>query len=66
MAATALPETAKELVFPGGFQRGSLAEGDQRSGFHSAQLQPYQGDESFLASATERTNKIWDLLNELF
>jgi formate C-acetyltransferase len=27
---------------------------------------PYEGDESFLASATERTKKIWKQLNELF
>src|SRR6516225_60710 len=27
---------------------------------------PYEGDESFLARATERTKKIWDQLNELF
>jgi formate C-acetyltransferase len=27
---------------------------------------PYEGDESFLLGATERTKKIWDRLNELF
>jgi len=27
---------------------------------------PYEGDESFLASATARTTKIWNKLNELF
>src|SRR6476660_628812 len=27
---------------------------------------PYEGDASFLATATERTTKIWDRLNELF
>jgi formate C-acetyltransferase len=28
--------------------------------------QPYEGDESFLAGATERTRKIWQRLNDLF
>src|SRR4030095_4824721 len=28
--------------------------------------EPYEGDESFLAPATERTKKIWNRLNELF
>jgi formate C-acetyltransferase len=27
---------------------------------------PYEGDESFLATATERTKKLWNHLNELF
>jgi formate C-acetyltransferase len=27
---------------------------------------PYEGDESFLAPGTERTNKIWNRLNQLF
>jgi formate C-acetyltransferase len=27
---------------------------------------PYEGDDSFLASATERTKKLWDQLNQLF
>src|SRR6185436_15693650 len=27
---------------------------------------PYEGDESFLATATERTTRIWEQLNELF
>jgi formate C-acetyltransferase len=27
---------------------------------------PYEGDDSFLATATERTKRIWDRLNELF
>ncbi|HJZ78978.1 MAG TPA: formate C-acetyltransferase [Pyrinomonadaceae bacterium] len=34
--------------------------------FIQQNYQPYEGDESFLAPATERTTKIWAQLNELF
>jgi formate C-acetyltransferase len=34
--------------------------------FIQQNYRPYEGDESFLARATERTKKIWDQLNELF
>jgi formate C-acetyltransferase len=34
--------------------------------FIQQNYEPYFGDESFLAPATERTKKIWDRLNELF
>ncbi len=34
--------------------------------FIQQNYEPYEGDESFLASATDRTKKIWDRLNELF
>ncbi len=34
--------------------------------FIQQNYEPYEGDESFLAPATERTKKIWDQLNELF
>ena len=34
--------------------------------FIQQNYKPYEGDESFLAPATERTKKIWDRLNELF
>ena len=34
--------------------------------FIQQNYEPYEGDESFLASATERTKKIWNRLNELF
>ena len=34
--------------------------------FIQQNYEPYSGDDSFLAPATERTNKIWGHLNELF
>src|SRR6266480_3009544 len=34
--------------------------------FIQQNYEPYEGDESFLAPATERTKKMWDRLNELF
>src|SRR5580765_3772250 len=34
--------------------------------FIQQNYEPYEGDESFLAPATERTKKIWDRLNQLF
>ena len=34
--------------------------------FIQQNYEPYEGDESFLAPATERTRKIWSHLNELF
>jgi len=34
--------------------------------FIQQNYEPYEGDETFLAPATQRTKKIWDRLNELF
>jgi formate C-acetyltransferase len=34
--------------------------------FIQQNFQPYEGDESFLAGATERTRALWNQLNELF
>jgi len=34
--------------------------------FIQQNYKPYEGDESFLAPATERTTKLWDRLNQLF
>src|SRR5580765_524415 len=34
--------------------------------FIQQNYEPYEGDETFLAHATERTRKIWNYLNELF
>lgn len=34
--------------------------------FIQANYVPYQGDESFLTSATDRTKKLWNILSEMF
>jgi formate C-acetyltransferase len=49
-----------------GIQNRSLAKEDQVRDFIQENYEPYEGDEAFLASATERTRKIWDRLNQLF
>ena len=37
----------------------------QCSRLHQANYKPYDGDESFLADATDATNKLWGKLQEL-
>ncbi|MGH9389479.1 MAG: pyruvate formate lyase family protein, partial [Vicinamibacteria bacterium] len=49
-----------------GFQRGLWQKEIDVRDFIQQNYEPYEGDESFLASATERTKKIWARLNELF
>jgi formate C-acetyltransferase len=34
--------------------------------FIQQNYEPYEGDEAFLAPATERTKKLWSRLNDLF
>jgi len=48
--------------FKGGFWQHEINVRD----FIQQNYDPYEGDESFLAPATERTKKIWAQLNELF
>jgi formate C-acetyltransferase len=48
--------------FKGGFWQHEINVRD----FIQQNYEPYEGDESFLAPATERTKKIWAQLNELF
>ena len=48
--------------FKGGFWQHEINVRD----FIQQNYEPYEGDESFLAPATERTKKIWEQLNELF
>jgi formate C-acetyltransferase len=49
-----------------GFQGGLWQKEINVRDFIQQNYQPYDGDDSFLAPATERTQKIWNRLNELF
>src|SRR5262245_37466973 len=56
------PRTDPWLGFKGGLWEKEINVRD----FIQQHYQPYEGDESFLAPATERTKKIWSHLSELF
>jgi formate C-acetyltransferase len=49
-----------------GFKTGLWQKEINVRDFIQQNYEPYEGDESFLASATKRTLKIWGRLNELF
>jgi formate C-acetyltransferase len=49
-----------------GFRTGLWQKEINVRDFIQQNFQPYDGDGSFLAGATERTHKIWNRLNELF
>ncbi|HTS06854.1 MAG TPA: formate C-acetyltransferase [Candidatus Eisenbacteria bacterium] len=49
-----------------GFQPGLWQTEINVRDFIQQNYKPYEGDDSFLASATSRTEKIWSRLNELF
>ncbi|HET7294897.1 MAG TPA: pyruvate formate lyase family protein, partial [Vicinamibacteria bacterium] len=49
-----------------GFKGGLWQKEINVRDFIQQNYEPYEGDESFLASATDRTQKIWDRLQELF
>jgi formate C-acetyltransferase len=68
MAATIQPGTAtpERLSSWRGFQEGLWQKEINVRDFIQQNYEPYEGDESFLAPATARTQKIWDRLNELF
>ena len=68
MAVTAAPEIAREKTLSPwyGFQKGHWQKDINVRDFIQQNYRPYEGDESFLATATERTLKIWSRLNELF
>ncbi|MGH9460384.1 MAG: formate C-acetyltransferase [Vicinamibacteria bacterium] len=68
MAATTRHEVAPEKGNPQwqGFKKGMWQKEINVRDFIQQNYEPYEGDESFLAPATGRTNKLWDRLNELF
>jgi formate C-acetyltransferase len=49
-----------------GFNSGFWQKDINVRDFIQQNYHPYEGDDSFLAPATERTKKIWEHLNELF
>jgi formate C-acetyltransferase len=68
MATVARPETRSvESQSPWrGFRVGLWQKELDVRDFIQRNYEPYEGDESFLTPATERTQNIWNRLNELF
>jgi len=68
MAKTAPHEVTSGTSMAGweGFNEGLWQREINLRDFIQRNYEEYSGDESFLASATERTRKIWDRLNALF
>lgn len=68
MANSTSHERAREKVIPAwqGFKTGLWQKEINVRDFIQQNYDPYEGDESFLASATERTKKIWNRLMNLF
>src|ERR1700754_929401 len=65
MSTTAVKETTSESAWDG-FNIGLWQSEINVRDFIQQNYDEYDGDESFLAPATDRTKKIWDRLNELF
>ena len=49
-----------------GFKTGLWQKEINVRDFIQQNYEPYEGDESFLAPATERTKQLWNRLNDLF
>jgi len=67
--ATAIvhPITSEEVISPWqGFKTGLWQKEINVRDFIQQNYQPYEGEGSFLAPATERTKNLWNRLNELF
>src|SRR5678815_4089699 len=69
MVATLKSATARAAA-PGdewaGFHRGLWQKEINVRDFIQHNYTPYEGDDAFLATATERTKKMWQRLNVLF
>ena len=68
MSVATSHQTASETTISPwhGFKTGLWQKEINVRDFIQQNYEPYEGDESFLAPATERTIKIWGRLNELF
>ncbi len=67
MAALPHPVAPEEIISPWqGFKTGLWQKEINVRDFIQQNYEPYEGDESFLAPATERTKTLWNRLNELF
>jgi formate C-acetyltransferase len=66
MATTVRQLTKDKVAQWEGFNVGLWQSGIYVRDFIQENYTPYEGDESFLAPATERTNNLWAKLNELF
>jgi formate C-acetyltransferase len=66
MATTARQIATEKVAQWEGFNPGLWQSGINVRDFIQQNYTPYEGDESFLAPATERTKNIWARLNRLF
>ena len=68
MAVTTMPAKTREGAVSAwhGFQTGLWQKEIDVRDFIQQNYEPYDGDASFLAPVTPRTQKIWDTLQALF
>src|SRR5688500_7033970 len=67
MVATAVHGTSGDTRSVwAGFREGQWQKEINVRDFIQQNYTPYEGDDSFLASATQRTKDLWKRLNELF
>jgi formate C-acetyltransferase len=66
MASTAPQETKRSITGWEGFNVGLWQTEIDVRDFIQQNYEPFEGDETFLAPATERTTKLWEKLQELF